>query len=85
MKFVVHQRGDGLLVVLPALLAHPPGLGEEGVLVRVGSASAAFSQLSDELATAIALHGYGIADDRDEALLRLSLDIRAASAPTDAP
>ena len=85
MKFVIHQREDGLLVVLPAALAHPTGLGQEGALMRVGSASVAFSQLSDELATAIALRGYGIADDRDEALLRLSLDIRTAPAPTGGP
>jgi hypothetical protein len=85
MRLVIHERSDGLLVVLPASLPRPPGLVDEGVLTRIGHASVAFTDLSPGLTVAIAMRGFGIADDGDEALLRVSLEPEASAVAEPEP
>jgi hypothetical protein len=73
MRFDIYGRSDGLRVVVPSILPHPPALAAEGALMSFGTVEMAFAALSPALSHAIALSGFGIAEDVDDALIDLAL------------
>jgi len=73
MRFDVYGRTDGLRIVVPSLLPHPPALAAEGPLVSIGTVAIAFVALTPALSHAIALAGFGIAENVDDALIDLAL------------
>lgn len=78
MWFDVFQREDRRWLVMPAVLRRPDRLACEGELSPVGTATLEFDRLSDELALAISLRGYGVAQAADEVRIRRALDDTAA-------
>lgn len=73
MLFTVYRRDDRRWLVLPALMDAPLALETEGDLACIGTAALDFNHLTTELALAIALHGYGLAHERDEVRLAAAL------------
>jgi hypothetical protein len=73
MRFDILDRPDGLRVVVPAVLPRPAALAREGPLVPVGTVAIAFSALTPALSHAIALVGFGVAGDLDDAMIDLAL------------
>ena len=58
---------------MPAILPRPSALADEGPLVIVGTVALSFSALTPALSHAIALSGFGIAGDLDDAMIDLAL------------
>jgi hypothetical protein len=73
MRFDIYGRTDGLRIVVPSILPHPPALGTEGPLVSIGTVALSFDALTPALSHAIALSGFGIAGDLDDAMIDLAL------------
>lgn len=76
----VYRRDDARWIVLPSVLREAPSLRDEGSLQRVGCANIEFGRLTDALALAIALHGFGLAQARDKVRLQDAMDTRDVSA-----
>lgn len=73
MTFDLYRRDDLHLVVVPALLPRPARLATEGALQGIGTASLPFNDMSHALGQDIAIHGYGVAGQADEALICRSM------------
>lgn len=73
MKLSIYSRSDRRLVVVPASVPAPSGLPGEGPLRIVGTAYIAMADLSQPLGRAIAVHGFGTADEMDTALIYESI------------
>lgn len=86
MLFELFERGDHRWLVVPAVTRAPARLIHEGPMARIGTASLHFNRLTDELASAISRHGYGVAQPEDEVRFRDVLrQDRPSSRPADLP
>ncbi|WP_133478778.1 hypothetical protein [Cognatilysobacter segetis] len=73
MRFDIYGRTDGLRIVVPSVLPLPSGLATEGPLVSIGTVALSFAALTPGLSHAIALSGFGVAGDLDDAMIDLAL------------
>jgi hypothetical protein len=73
MRFDILGRPDGLRVVVPSIIPRPVALADEGPLVPMGTVAMAFSALTPALSHSIALDGFGVAGDLDDAMIDLAL------------
>ena len=73
MRFDIFGRADGLRILVPAILLRPSALASEGVLIPLGTVALPFSGLTPALSHAIALYGFGVASDLDDAMIDLAL------------
>ncbi|GAB1597005.1 hypothetical protein [Lysobacter claricitrinus] len=73
MHFDIYGRADGLRLLVPAILPQPHALAREGPLSSLGGIVLAFSALSPELSQSIALTGFGVASDMDDAMIDIAL------------
>lgn len=85
MDFDLYRNAAARLLVVPSALARPHGLSNEGVLHRVGSVSFEFRDASRALAQAIALRGYGVADEADEVMISKAMGLTPPSLPPPLP
>ncbi|WP_133499414.1 hypothetical protein [Cognatilysobacter terrigena] len=80
MRFDLYGRADGRCVLVPTVLPHPIALAREGPLYAIGSVVLSFAALSPELSYSIALTGFGIAGDDDDALIDIAIRNEAVAA-----
>ena len=83
MRLTILQRADARWIVLPSVLHEPRGLRNEGALRHIARVDMDFGRLSDGLATDIALHGFGVAEARDELRLLEAMSDIDTRADTD--
>ena len=83
MRLTILERTDARWIVLPSVLHEPHVLRNEGLLRHIARVDIDFGRLSDGLATGIALHGFGVAEARDELRLREAMSDTDTRADTD--
>lgn len=80
MRLDLFRRTDGALVVVPARFAHGLPALEHAGLRYVRTVRLDLAILGDGLVLDIGLHGFGVAQGADEALLRSCPDERGVAA-----
>lgn len=80
MRFDLYGRADGRCLLVPTILPRPIALAREGPLYAIGCVVLSFGALSPELSYSIALTGFGIAGDDDDALIDIAIRDEAVAA-----
>lgn len=83
MQFLVFQRADSALLVVPALFQPPLATRAEGALAPLGTCDLELEQLNPSVADSLARHGYAVVEGQEWSSLQVAIQL--ASHPWSAP
>jgi hypothetical protein len=85
MEFLVFQRADSALLVVPALFQPPLACQRQGPVRVIGRCEVDLERFSEAVATGLAQDGYASIAGADLAVLRAQLERVPASAAAPPP